>query len=163
MKKQEGSKFVPALGFHWLTPYYDLVIGTTLREQMFKMALIEQSRLENNHRVLDLASGTGTLSIWLKQRQPLANVIDVDSDPAIISIAAAKAQKANVSIRFDHALSCNLPYPEAHFDRVVSSLFSHHLTWENKERTVKELFRVIKPGGELHVADWGKAENFLMR
>jgi 2-polyprenyl-3-methyl-5-hydroxy-6-metoxy-1,4-benzoquinol methylase len=108
MKKQEGSKFVPALGFHWLTPYYDLVIGTTLREQMFKMALIEQSRLENNHRVLDLASGTGTLSIWLKQRQPLANVIGVDSDPAIISIAAAKAQKANVSIQFDHALSCNL-------------------------------------------------------
>ena len=56
-----------------------------------------------------------------------------------------------------------MPYPEAYFDRVVSSLFFHHLSWENKERTAKELYRVIKPGAELHVADWGQADNILMR
>jgi len=163
MKKQNKSEYVPALGFHWLTPYYDIVIRATSREHTFKMALIEQSSLEKNHQVLDLASGTGTLSIWLKKSQPLATIIGVDADPAIVSIAAAKAQKANVSIQFDRALSYDLPYPEAYFDRIVSSLFFHHLSWEDKERTVKELYRVIKPGAELHVADWGQAGNLLMR
>lgn len=163
MKKQNSSKYVPALGFHWLTPYYDIIIRATTREQTFKMALIEQSSVKKNHQVLDLASGTGTLSIWLKKSQPLATIIGVDGDPTILSIAAAKAQKANVSIQFDHAFSYNLPYPEAYFDRIVSSLFFHHLSWEDKERTVKELFRVIKPGAELHVADWGQAGNLLMR
>ena len=51
----------------------------------------------------------------------------------------------------------------AHFDRVLSSLFFHHLTWENKQRTARELFRVLKPGAELHVADWGYPSNALMR
>ena len=78
-------------------------------------------------------------------------------------IGQAKAQKANVSVQFDHALSFSLPYPSAHFDRVVSSLFFHHLSWEDKVRTAQELFRVLKPGAELHVADWGRATNVMMR
>ena len=66
-------------------------------------------------------------------------------------------------MQFDRALSYTLPYPAAHFDRVVSSLFFHHLPWVNKERTAQELFRVLKPGAELHIADWGRASNTLMR
>jgi SAM-dependent methyltransferase len=55
-----------------------------------------------------------------------------------------------------------LPYPDSSFDRVVSSLVFHHLTTENKARTFKDIFRVLKPGGELHVADFGKPHNALM-
>lgn len=163
MQQPPESKYVPALGFHWLTPYYDAVVGTTTRERSFKQALIKQARFGPGQRVLDLACGTGTLAAWIKQHQPQVEVTGVDGDPAILSIATRKAQKANVSIKFDHALSDSLPYPDAHFDRVVSSLFFHHLSWENKERTVRELFRVLKPGGEIHVADWGRATNALMR
>jgi ubiquinone/menaquinone biosynthesis C-methylase UbiE len=163
MQNPTEPKYVPALGFHWLTPYYDAVVGTTTRERSFKHALIRQARFEPGQRVLDLASGTGTLAIWIKQYQPQANVTGVDGDPAILSLATHKAQKANVSVQFDRALSYSLPFPAAHFDRVVSSLFFHHLSWKNKERTVQELFRVLKPGAELHVADWGRAGNILMR
>lgn len=163
MQKPSDPKYVPALRFHWLTPSYDAVVGATTRERTFKQALIRQARIERGQSVLDLACGTGTLAIWIKESQPQANVIGVDGDPAILRLASRKAQKASVSVQFSHALSYELPYPEAHFDRVVSSLFFHHLTWENKQRTAKELFRVIKPGGELHVADWGRADNALMR
>jgi ubiquinone/menaquinone biosynthesis C-methylase UbiE len=56
-----------------------------------------------------------------------------------------------------------MDFLEASFDRVLSSLFFHHLTAENKRRTLAETFRVLKLGGELHVADWGKAQNAIMR
>lgn len=163
MQTPTEPKYVPALGYHWLTPYYDAVVGTTTRERSFKHALIKQAGFEPGQQVLDLASGTGTLAIWIKQHQPQVHVTGVDGDPAILSLATRKAQKAKVSVQFERALSYNLPYPAAHFDRVVSSLFFHHLSWENKQRTAQELFRVLKPGAELHVADWGHASNILMR
>ena len=163
MPQQSESKYVPALRFHWLTPYYDAIAGATIRERNFKQALIRQAQFEPGQRVLDLASGTGTLAIWIKQCQPQATVIGADADPAILSLAIHKAEQANVSVQFDHALANNLPYPAEHFDRVVSSLFFHHLSWEEKERTAHELFRVLKPGAELHVDDWGRATNLLMR
>lgn len=157
------QKYLPALRFHWLTPYYDAIAGPATRERRFKQALIMQAQLERGHRVLDLASGTGTLAIWIKQYQPQAEVIGVDCDPAILALAREKTKKAKVSVEFDRAMSCCLPYPEAHFDRALSSLFFHHLSWSDKEQTAKELFRVLKPGAELHVADWGRASNGLMR
>jgi ubiquinone/menaquinone biosynthesis C-methylase UbiE len=163
MQRQSDPNYLPALRFHFLTPYYDAIVGSTTRERRFKLALIDQSRIGSNHRVLDLACGTGTLAIWIKQQHPEAEVTGVDGDPIILATAAGKAKRTGVSVRFDHALSYTLPYSPSHFDRVVSSLFFHHLSWESKQRTARELFRVLKPGGELHVADWGRPDNALMR
>jgi ubiquinone/menaquinone biosynthesis C-methylase UbiE len=114
-------------------------------------------------RVLDLATGTGTLAIWMKQHQPSLDVAAVDGDPTILAIACRKAAAANADVRWVDALSTELPFPSAHFDRVVSSLFFHHLRWQDKVRTAREVFRVLKPGGELHVADWGRPTGPLMR
>ncbi len=163
MQRSSKSHYVPALGFRWLTPYYDAVVGATTRERTFKPALIQQARIRAGQQVLDLASGTGTLAIWIKQRHPLATVTGVDGDPAMLAMAVSKAQRAGVEVQFDQALSYDLPYRAAHFDRVLSSLFFHHLTWDNKQRTAQELFRVLKPGAELHVADWGYPTNACMR
>lgn len=160
---QNDSKYVPALGYRWLTPFYDAVVGTTTRERTFKQFLIQQAEIEDGQVVLDLACGTGTMSIWMKQGHPNTEVIGVDGDAAVLSLASRKAAKAAVSVRFDEAMSYDLPYPDGRFDRVVSSLFFHHLSWEDKERTVQEVFRVLRPGGQLHVADWGKPTNVVMR
>ena len=158
-----APRFVPALGRAWLTPYYDVVVRTTTRERRFKRTLIEQAGLEPGQRVLDLATGTGTLSIWMKEHQPSLDIAAVDGDHAILSIASGKAAKVNADVRWIKALSTELPFPDAHFDRVVSSLFFHHLTPANKARTAGEAFRVLKPGGEFHVADWGLPAGPLMR
>lgn len=60
-------------------------------------------------------------------------------------------------------LSNNLPYADASFDLILSSLFFHHLVPEDKRCTVAEIGRVLRPGGRLHVADWGKPSDPLMR
>jgi ubiquinone/menaquinone biosynthesis C-methylase UbiE len=163
VSQPDQSKYIPALGFRWLTPAYDVVIRATTRERSFKSALIEQANFQTGQHVLDLACGTGTLAVWVKQLFPEISVTGIDGDTNILSIASRKAKEANVTIQFDHGFSFNLPYPDACFDRVVSSLFFHHLSWHDKQRTAKELHRVMRPGGELHVADWGRATGILMR
>jgi len=163
METPPESKYVPALGFNCLTPFYDVIVRTTGRERRTKQALIEQARFEEGQQVLDLGSGTGTLAIWIKQHQPQTKVTAVDGDPRIIPLALRKAQKAKVSVQFDQALAESLPYSVAQFDRVLSSMFFHHLSWPNKVRTAQEIFRVLKPGAELHLTDWGRASNLCMR
>lgn len=149
------ASYVPALRFRWLTPAYDAVVRATTRERFFKAALVDQSGCRAGDEVLDLACGTGTLAVWLKQREPRARITGVDGDPAVLAIAARKASDAGVAVAFDRGLSYQLPYPDGSFDRVVSSLFFHHLSWRDKRRTASELRRVLRPGGELHIADWG--------
>ena len=163
MPQNNDSQYVPALGFRWLTPAYDGVVRATTRERTVKSALIDQADFKPGQRILDLACGTGTLAVWIKQRHPQANVYGIDGDTSILSFASLKAQQAKVAIQFDHGLSVSLPYPDACFDRVVSSLFFHHLTWRDKQRTAQEIHRVMHPGGELHVADWGRASGLVMR
>jgi ubiquinone/menaquinone biosynthesis C-methylase UbiE len=110
--------------------------------------------------VLDLGCGTGTLTILTKQRHPESEVVGLDGDPKILEIARAKAQKAGIDIAFQEGMAFQLPYPDGSFDRVLCSLVLHHLTTENKRRTLKEVYRVLRYGGEFHVADFGKPGNF---
>lgn len=155
--------YIPALRFHWLTPLYDPILRWILRESTFKQRLLEQARIQRGYRVLDLGCGTGTLALLITKSHPDAEVVGIDGDPAILEIARAKAAKAGLEVGFDHGMAFELLYPDNSFDRVISSLLFHHLTRENKIRTLREVFRVLRPGGELHVADWGKPQNGLMR
>jgi len=158
-----SDEYIPALKYGWLTPLYDPLIRWTLRESTFKHQLLRQAGIGSGHHVLDLGCGTGTLTLLIKSHHPKAQVFGLDADPKVLEVARAKAERARLSVRFDHGMAFKLPFPDAFFDCVISSLLFHHLTRENKERTLREVFRVVRPGGELHVADWGKAQNKLMR
>lgn len=160
-KLPEG--YVPALGFSWLTSVYDPVVQLTTRDSFVKKCLIAQSELDDGMRVLDLGSGTGTLSIMIKQHVSSVDVIGLDGDPGVIEIAGSKARRANVRVSFDQGLATNLPYGDASFDRVVSTLFFHHLTRDEKSLALGEVHRILKPGGRLHIADWGRPTGVMMR
>jgi len=64
-----------------------------------------------------------------------------------------------VTVRFDHGLATALPYDDAVFDRVLSSLMLHHLTTWDKGHALHEAWRILRPGGELHVLDFGPPQN----
>lgn len=157
------QRYIPALAYRPLTAIYDPVVRLTTRESVFKPALLQQAQLQPGERVLDLGCGTATLTIAAKRLQPAALLTGVDGDPEILSRARQKTTAAGVSIHFDEALSQRLPYADASFDVVLSSLFFHHLDRDSKLATLREVRRVLKPRGRLHVADWGGAANPFMR
>lgn len=161
--RSQGEHYIPALAYRWLTPLYDPVVQWTTRERAFKTALLKQADLRPGARVLDLGCGTATLTLLAKGACPDADVVGLDGDPEILERARHKAQRAGAVLTFDRAMSHQMPYADDSFDGVLSSLFFHHLTREAKMATLREVHRVLKPGGTLHVADWGKAANPLMR
>ena len=150
------NQYIPALGRDWLTPLYDPLQRWVMREDQFKRDLIRQAKIGPGHRVLDLGCGTATLTILIKQTHPQSEVVGLDGDPKVLAIARAKAAKAGVAITLDHGMAFQMPYPDQAFDRVLSSLVLHHLTTENKQRALRDVVRILRPSGELHIVDFGK-------
>ena len=158
-----GERYIPALGYRWLTSLYDPVVRLTTREAEFKPALVAQAGIRTGERVLDLACGTATLTLAAKRAQPMADLHGIDGDAGILRLAAEKASRLGLEIKLRQGLADALPYPDAYFDRALCSLFFHHLTRVSKRAALAELQRVLMPDGELHVADWGEARDPLMR
>jgi ubiquinone/menaquinone biosynthesis C-methylase UbiE len=155
--------FIPALRFSSLTRVYDPVVAITSREGAFKRRLLEHARIKDGESVLDLACGTGTLAIEVKKEHPKAKVSGVDADEAILRRAKAKAKDAGVKISLQLGVSNELPYDARAFDVVLSTLFFHHLTDEAKADTAEEVRRVLRLGGRVLIADWGRPQDPLMR
>ena len=158
-----NDEFLPALRFRVLTPLFDGVVRATMRERRFKTMLLDQAELQPGQRVLDLGCGTGTLALMAAEREPGLEVIGLDADPEILIRARDKAAAAGAEIRFDQGFSTSLPYEDESFDRVCSTLFFHHLKPADKRRTAAEVARVLRPGGQLHVADFGPPGDPLMQ
>jgi ubiquinone/menaquinone biosynthesis C-methylase UbiE len=158
----ESRGYLPALRFPALTRLYDPVVRLTTREGRFKELLLQQAAPASGQRILDLGCGTGTLAIQVKQREPRAEVVGLDADAEMLSQARRKAEEAGVELELTEGFSTELPYEDGSFDRVLSTLFFHHLDPEPKRQTAREIARVLRKGGELHVADWGRPSDPAM-
>jgi ubiquinone/menaquinone biosynthesis C-methylase UbiE len=158
----EPRGYLPALRFSALTRIYDPVVALTSREGRFKRMLIDQAAPTPGQRILDLGCGTGTLAIQTKEREPGAELVGLDADPEMLSRAREKAERAGVELTLTEGFSNELPFEDRSFDRVLSTLFFHHLDPEPKRETAREIARVLRKGGELHVADWGKPSDPAM-
>lgn len=158
---QKSEKYIPALNFDFLTPLYDPLIKWLMPESKIKTHLIREANIQEGHRVLDVGCGTGTLAVLIKQIHNGAEIIGLDGDSKVLEIGRKKAEKAGVEIAFQKGLSFKLPYADKSFNRILSSLMLHHLTSENKRLTLAEIFRILEPGGELHIADFKKYNKSL--
>lgn len=160
---QKTLEYVPALGFKWLTKYYDWLISNFFPEKKIKIALIDQANIGQGETVMDFGSGTGTLCMMAKQRHPGTNIIGLDIDEKIITIAQDKIQKANLNIRVLQYDGNIIPLPNNSVDKIVTSFVLHHLSTAIKEKMFREFYRVLKPDGEFHVADFEKPANLYTK
>lgn len=159
----ENTAYIHALRFPCLNRYYDCAAKITTREKTFKRQLLRFIDPQHTRTLLDLACGTGTLAIAVKQAHPVIAVSAVDGDANILQQAKSKAASSNTAIQWHHAMAQQLPFADNSFDTVTSTLFFHHLNARDKRGVLGELQRVLRPGGQLLIADWGATGNSLLR
>jgi ubiquinone/menaquinone biosynthesis C-methylase UbiE len=150
--------YLPAAGRDIFLPLYDPIVkmlgGAAARE-----ALLAQAGIGPTDRVFDLGCGTGTMAVLIKKRFPRVEIIGLDPDPRALTRARKKAAREALAIQFDEGFGDQLPYPAASFDRALSSFMFHHLPAQEKGKTLREVHRVLKPGGEFHMADFEGPED----
>lgn len=146
--------FLPGLGKGFLTRLYDPVTRV-MGVRSTHRPLIEQAALRPGHRVLEIGCGTANAALEAKRRQPQAEVHGLDPDPTMLARARRKADRAGLAIELARGFAEDLPYPDATFDRVLSAYMFHHLSPEARRAALRETLRVLRPGGSLHLLDFG--------
>ncbi|QQS28969.1 MAG: class I SAM-dependent methyltransferase [Sphingobacteriales bacterium] len=157
------QKFIPALGYNFLSEYYDLTVKLTMPEKKIRGKLIDFVNQLSGESILEFGFGTAQNLILLKQLKPEAFVQGVDIDPKIKSIAEYKLRKHNLEVPLHLYDGKTLPFTDNSFDKVFSSLVFHQLDAKTKLHCLIELHRVLKPNGKLLIGDWGGAKNKWMR
>jgi len=144
--------YLPAMGRQWLLPLYDpfsrLVGAGRVHQQ-----LLDRAEIRPGQRVLEIGCGTGNLLRALLRRQPEVDAVGIDPDQAALRLARRKAARAKLPIRYEVAFAGDLPLPDASVDRVLSAFMLHHLADEERGRALREVRRVLRPGGQFHVVD----------
>jgi ubiquinone/menaquinone biosynthesis C-methylase UbiE len=147
--------YIPAAGHDWLLPFYD-PIARLMGSESAHRHLIDQARLRPGHRVLEIGCGTGSLTTLVKMLHPEIEIVGLDPDPKALARAQRKADRQRVSVELDRGFSDELRYPDGSYDRVFSAFMFHHLKLGEKKRSLHEIRRVLRPGGSLHLLDFGE-------
>jgi demethylmenaquinone methyltransferase/2-methoxy-6-polyprenyl-1,4-benzoquinol methylase/phosphoethanolamine N-methyltransferase len=138
--------------------WYDL-FGTVIslgRDKTVREKLIELAEPAPGEKVLDVGCGTGTLAVAIKRRADSSEVHGIDASPEMIQVAKKKSAKDGSDIDFRVALIEAIPFPDATFDLVTSSLMLHHLPDNLKAKGFLEIRRVLKPGGRFMAMDFAR-------
>ena len=152
---ERGSqrKYLPAAGRDVFLPFYDLV-AKLLGADRARQVLLDHFPPPAGTRVLDIGCGTGTFAVALKKCHPQVEVAGIDPDERALARARRKAECAGADVAFQRGFADSLPYPEATFDVVFSSFMFHHLEGDNREQTLREVCRVLKPGAAFYLLDF---------
>lgn len=137
-------------------PYYDAFVNIVTLGQAYRLRnlTVRNALLQPGENVLDVGCGTGGVTIPAKRQVGKnGSAAGIDPAPEMIAVARQKASRAGLEIDFRVGVIEALPFPDATFDAVTSSLMMHHLPEHLQVKGLAEIKRVLKPGGRLLIAD----------
>ena len=146
---------------HWARRYDVLagLLGLGVNRPNSRM-IVEMAGIKPGDKVLDVACGTGSLTLTAEKAVGKSgSVHGIDASAEMIEVARKKAQRRGSSTVFEVGLVEKLGYPDATFDVVISRLAIHHLPGDLKRQGFREIWRVLRPGGRLFVADFRVPNN----
>jgi ubiquinone/menaquinone biosynthesis C-methylase UbiE len=142
----------------WLAPVYDpmcRLMGAGMALRRHTVALVG---LRPGNRVLDVGCGTGVLTrLAAEIVGPEGTAVGIDPGPAMIGVARLKAGRTHSRARFELGIIEALDFANDCFDVVLCSFVLHHLPAEVKRAGLREVWRVLKPGGRLMLVDFDPA------
>lgn len=144
--------------FQDLAPDYDRFnkLSSLGIDRLWRRATVKLARLNRNSRVLDLAAGTGDLTMALANLGAPASVMVTDFVPEMLDVAREKAAgyAGDTKIDFATADAQDLPFSDAAFDVVTIAFGVRNLP--DRSANFREVFRVLRPGGRYVVLEMSR-------
>lgn len=144
--------------------YYDLMVNVTSlgHAGMLRKMTVDNALIQPGNSVLDVGCGTGEVALLAKARAKAGRIYGIDPAPEMIAVARSKAARKKLEVDFRVGVIESLPFPDASLNVVTSSLMMHHLPDDLKRRGLAEVYRVLKPGGRLLIADFMQPSHSIL-
>ncbi|MBU3654106.1 MAG: bifunctional demethylmenaquinone methyltransferase/2-methoxy-6-polyprenyl-1,4-benzoquinol methylase UbiE [Limnohabitans sp.] len=123
--------------------------------RVWKHYTVTVADVRPGHQVLDIAGGTGDLALaFAKRVGPTGQVVHTDINEAMLRTGRDRLLDLGVVLPTVVCDAEHLPFPDQHFDRVSVAFGLRNMT--HKDRALREMCRVLKPGGKLLVLEFSK-------
>lgn len=140
----------------WIARAYDQGVQAAFRDVF--PALVEEAfaSMDGIRRGLDVGCGPGQFTILIAERDPGAEVWGIDLAPTMIELARRHASESPAAgrLHFEVADVVELPFPDEHFDVVVSSGSIKH--WPDQAGALREIYRVLAPRGRIFIGEMNR-------
>lgn len=140
----------------WIARAYDRGVQAVFRDIIRGIFDDVAEQLQGARRLLDVGCGPGQFTVLAAERLPHAEVWGIDLAPTMIELARGHAARslARERLHFEIADAAALPFPESHFDAVLSTGSIKH--WPDAVAGLREIHRVLKPGGRAYIAEMNR-------
>ena len=149
--------------FHSVAGEYDLMndVMSFGMHRLWKRMLLELSGLSENTVALDIASGTGDIPKLISQKFPSSHIHVTDINESMLALGKERSINENFyqNCSFTLASGEELPYQDQMFDLVTIGFGLRNFT--DKQAGLREMKRVLKPGGILLILEFSKPTNSL--
>lgn len=161
-KKEQVERMFNEIAFRYDLLNQLLSFGIHNRWRKKAIRLLNSHPLTPNSQLLDVATGTGDFAIdAIKLNPKKITGIDISEDMIAIGRKKIKEKKLSGLIELMKADSEDLPFPEDHFDAATVGFGVRN--FENLEKGLSEICRVLKKGGTLAVLEFSIPEKFPMK
>lgn len=152
--------------FRSVAPKYDLMndLMSFGLHRLWKRFTIEQAQVRSGQIVLDVASGTGDLAkAFAPLVGPSGKVIMTDINEAMLSVGRDRLIDQGIigNVEWVQADAENLPFAENYADCITIAFGLRNVT--NKDKALRSMYRVLKPGGKLLILEFSKPTSSLIR
>ena len=155
-----GSGLFDRIRYRLLKSLYNRFFVSMVRDDTWQEPLVVSLAPQISNRILDIGPGSALTAVALALRFPQASFTGADPDPKAVEKARqriARHQIGNIDI-IEARRNGRLPFDAGSFDKVVCVLTLHDRLPDEKVGIVKEMIRVLRRGGTLHIADYDKPE-----
>lgn len=146
--------------YDWLAPLYDLGVWLACLsfggEARLRNRLLDEADIRANTKVLEIFSGTATLSVMAAKRGAFVTALDFTG--GMLTAAREKAKGAGIGMGLVRGDASVLPFIDGSFDRVIASMGLHEAAPGSIREILSEARRVLRPGGALAIMDFHRAE-----
>jgi demethylmenaquinone methyltransferase / 2-methoxy-6-polyprenyl-1,4-benzoquinol methylase len=160
----ESKKEQVARMFNNIAPKYDFLnhFLSWGIDKIWRRIAINELKKSSPAKILDIATGTGDLALTALRIKP-SEIVGIDISEEMLAIARTKIEKAGKSaiIRFEKGDSEEIQFPDDTFDAAIVAFGVRN--FENLQKGINEIFRVLKPGAKFVVLEFSRPRNLFFR